>query len=39
LKEYREKWKEKIKNISDESKEKIIKAAENIEVKVNVDSD
>jgi hypothetical protein len=39
LKEYREKWKEKIENISDESKEKIIKAAENIEVKVNVDSD
>ena len=39
LKEYREKWKEKIENISDESKEKIIKAAENIEVKVDVDSD
>ena len=39
LKEYRKYREKKIENISDESKEKIIKAAENIEVKVNVDSD
>ena len=32
-------WKEKISNISDESEEKIIEAADNIPVKVEVDSD
>ena len=39
LKEYREQWKEKIKWVSDESKEKIVRAVDNIPVKVEVDSD
>ena len=39
LENFRESWKEKIKNIGDESKEKIIKAAENIPVKVEIDGD
>ena len=39
LENYREAWKDKIKNIDDESKEKIIKAAENIKVNEKIDSD
>lgn len=39
LADFREKWKEKIRGIDDESKEKIIKTAENIPVKVEIDND
>ena len=37
--DYREAWKEKIRNLEDDDKERIIKAAENIPVKVEKDSD
>ena len=39
LKNYREKWKENVKGISETTKEKIIKAAETIPLKVEKDSD
>ena len=39
LKDFRELWKENIQNISDESKEKIIKAAEEILVQVHIEPD
>ena len=39
LKDFREAWEERINNISDENREKIIKAAETIPVKVETDSD
>ncbi len=39
LKDFREKWEERIEGIDDESKEKIIKAAEKIPVKVETESD
>jgi len=39
LLDYRQAWKEKIENINNGSKEKIIKAAKNIPVKVKIDDD
>lgn len=39
LRDFRESWKEKIKDVSDENKEKIINSAEQIPVKVEIDSD
>lgn len=39
LKNYRKAWKEKIRDISEENKEKIIKVADKIPVKVEIDSD
>ena len=39
LKEYRDLWKRNIKNISDDSKKKIIRAVDSIPIKVEVDRD
>ena len=39
LKDFREAWEERINNIANASKEKIIKAAEQIPVKVEIDND